>query len=66
MAIRIDPPHEGCLLGGPLGRALLEGTDLRLDALQAREAASHGAILGLQRVRRVARTTHMVSGWGRT
>ena len=30
---RVDPAHEGCLPGGPLGRAVGEGADLRLQAL---------------------------------
>jgi hypothetical protein len=37
-----------------LGRALLEGADLRFQALQAREVASHGAILRHRCARRVA------------
>ena len=51
---RVDPAHECCLPGCPLGCALLEGTDLRLKALQGREFASHGAILGLGRAIGVA------------
>lgn len=54
---RVDPAHEDRLPSCPLGRALLERTNLCFEALQGREIGPHGAILWHRRARRVARTT---------
>ena len=54
MPASVDPAHQSCLPGRPLGRAVREGADLRLQALQGCEIGSHGAILGPKRANRLA------------